>query len=87
MTTPLFPGGVAVSDLAVYDWEAADGRCGGSPHLHTASSEGYVVVGGAGVGAYAECRRRRGEPAVPGRRGLVLARAPCTGWSTTVGFG
>ena len=49
MTTPLFPGGVAVSDLAVYDWEAADGRCGGSPHLHTASSEGYIVVAGAGA--------------------------------------
>ena len=46
---PLFPGGVAVSDLAVYDWEAADGRCGGSPHLHTASSEGYVVTGGTGA--------------------------------------
>jgi len=49
MTTPLFPGGVAVSDLTVYDWEAADGRCGGSPHLHTASSEGYIVVAGAGA--------------------------------------
>ena len=49
MSGALFPGGVAVSDLAVYDWEAADGRCGGSPHLHTASSEGYVVVGGAGA--------------------------------------
>ena len=46
---PLFPGGVAVSGLDVYDWEAADGRCGGSPHLHTASSEGYVVVGGSGA--------------------------------------
>lgn len=48
MTTPLFPGGVAVSDLQVYDWEAEDGCHGGSPHLHTASSEGYVVTGGAG---------------------------------------
>jgi len=46
---PLFPGGVAVSGLDVYDWEAVDGRCGGSPHLHTASSEGYVVVGGSGA--------------------------------------
>lgn len=46
---PLFPGGVAVSGLAVYDWEAVDGLCGGSPHLHTASSEGYVVVAGSGV--------------------------------------
>lgn len=49
MTAPLFPGGVAVSDLAVYDWEAADGRCGGSPHLHTASSEGYIVTAGSGA--------------------------------------
>ncbi|MFF2631756.1 cupin domain-containing protein [Microbacterium sp. NPDC058021] len=46
---PLFPGGVAVSGLDVYDWGAVDGRCGGSPHLHTASSEGYVVVGGSGA--------------------------------------
>ncbi|GAA1973784.1 cupin domain-containing protein [Microbacterium pumilum] len=49
MSAPLFPGGVAVSDLAVYDWDAVDGRCGGSPHLHTASSEGYVVVAGSGA--------------------------------------
>jgi len=45
----VFPGGVAVTDLAVYDWDAVDGRCGGSPHLHTASSEGYVVVAGSGA--------------------------------------
>lgn len=49
MTEPLFPGGVAITDLSVYAWEAADGRCGGSPHLHTASSEGYIVVGGSGA--------------------------------------
>ncbi len=48
MTAPLFPGGVAVSDLAVYDWDTVDGCRGGTPHLHTASSEGYIVVGGAG---------------------------------------
>lgn len=45
---PLFPGGVAVSSLRVYDWEAEDGLRGGSPHLHTASSEGYVVTAGSG---------------------------------------
>lgn len=49
MPAPLFPGAVAVSDLQVYDWEAADGYCGGSPHLHTASSEAYVVIGGSGA--------------------------------------
>lgn len=45
----IFPGGVALSDLEVYDWEAEDGCRGGSPHLHTASSEGYVVIGGSGA--------------------------------------
>ncbi|OAE03758.1 cupin [Arthrobacter sp. OY3WO11] len=45
---PGFPGGTAVSRLRVYDWESADGLCGGSPHLHTVSSEAYVVTAGAG---------------------------------------
>ncbi|MBO1337263.1 cupin domain-containing protein [Streptomyces sp. VRA16 Mangrove soil] len=43
------PGGVAVSHLSVYDWPAADGRCGGTPHLHLTCSEGYVVTGGRGA--------------------------------------
>lgn len=42
------PGGVSTSILRVYDWEAADGEHGGSPHFHTVSREGYVVVAGAG---------------------------------------
>lgn len=42
------PGGIAVSRLRVYDWPAADGLRGGSPHLHTASAEGYVVLAGRG---------------------------------------
>jgi hypothetical protein len=33
----------------VYDWPAADGLAGGSPHLHTASTEGYLVLGGTGT--------------------------------------
>jgi hypothetical protein len=28
------PGAVGLSHLSAYDWEAADGVCGGSPHLH-----------------------------------------------------
>jgi mannose-6-phosphate isomerase-like protein (cupin superfamily) len=40
MTT--FPGGTSVSRLAVY----ADG---GTPHLHTVSTEAYVVTGGTGT--------------------------------------
>ncbi|MFC4563319.1 cupin domain-containing protein [Nocardiopsis mangrovi] len=48
MTTPRFPGGTGVSDLRVYDSRGPDGLHGGSPHLHTASSEGYIVLGGTG---------------------------------------
>ena len=43
------PGGVAVSHLCVYDWPAADGLHGGTPHMHLACSEGYVVTGGRGA--------------------------------------
>lgn len=43
-----FPGGTALTHLRVYDWPAEDGRCGGSPHLHTASAEAYVVLAGEG---------------------------------------
>ncbi|KII00076.1 cupin [Streptomonospora alba] len=46
---PGFPGGTAVSHLHVYDWPTPDGLAGGSPHLHTASTEGYVVVHGEGA--------------------------------------
>jgi mannose-6-phosphate isomerase-like protein (cupin superfamily) len=48
---PPFPGGTSVSHLRVYDWPAADlegGAGSGTPHLHTASAEAYVVVAGAG---------------------------------------
>jgi mannose-6-phosphate isomerase-like protein (cupin superfamily) len=45
---PDFPGAVGITALHVYSWEAADGLCGGSPHMHLCCTEGYVVVGGAG---------------------------------------
>ncbi|WP_026818687.1 cupin domain-containing protein [Arthrobacter castelli] len=48
MNQPLFPGGTAVSNLQVYDWEAPDGLHGGSPHMHCVSTEAYVVVAGSG---------------------------------------
>ncbi|WP_231626412.1 cupin domain-containing protein [Streptomyces apocyni] len=43
------PGAVGLSHLIPYDWEAADGVCGGSPHLHLACTEAYVVTGGRGT--------------------------------------
>ncbi|WP_228981524.1 cupin domain-containing protein [Streptomyces sp. DH12] len=42
------PGGVGISGLTVYDWEAADGLRGGTPHMHLVCSEAYVVIGGTG---------------------------------------
>lgn len=44
-----FPGGIGVSELAVYDTASVDGLSGGSPHLHLVSTEAYVVIGGRGA--------------------------------------
>lgn len=46
---PPFPGAIAASHLRVYDTTAPDGLAGGTPHLHTACTEAYWVVAGAGV--------------------------------------
>ncbi|KAB8166278.1 cupin [Streptomyces sp. 3MP-14] len=43
------PGAVGLSHLRAYEWEAADGVCGGSPHLHLVCTEAYVVTGGRGA--------------------------------------
>lgn len=43
------PGAVGMSHLSAYDWEAADGVCGGSPHLHLVCTEAYVVTAGRGA--------------------------------------
>ena len=47
-STEAFPGGISVSHLRVYDTPAADGLVGGSPHMHFACSEAYLVVNGLG---------------------------------------
>ncbi|HEX5859310.1 MAG TPA: cupin domain-containing protein [Microbacterium sp.] len=50
----VFPGGTSVSRLRVYgDAEGfgagPDGLCGGTPHVHTVSTEAYVVTAGTGA--------------------------------------
>lgn len=45
---PKFPGGTSLSHLCVYDWDTPDGLHGGSPHLHTLSTEAYVITAGQG---------------------------------------
>lgn len=44
-----FPGGTSVTRLSVYTDACADGLHGGTPHLHTVSTEAYVVTGGTGT--------------------------------------
>jgi len=43
-----FPGGVGITGLQVYPWQADDGLHGGAPHVHLCCAECYVVVGGRG---------------------------------------
>lgn len=49
MTASSFPGGTSLSHLDVYADAAADGVCGGSPHMHLVSTEAYVVISGRGA--------------------------------------
>ncbi|MEU2057853.1 cupin [Streptomyces bungoensis] len=60
------PGGVAVSRLCVYDWPAADGVRGGTPHLHLACAEAYVVTGGRGAVQTLTASGYAVTPLVPG---------------------
>jgi mannose-6-phosphate isomerase-like protein (cupin superfamily) len=43
-----FPGATAISAVSIYDWPTSDGAAGGTPHLHTASTEAYIVLAGTG---------------------------------------
>ncbi|MGN9908721.1 cupin domain-containing protein [Phytohabitans sp. LJ34] len=47
--TRAFPGGTSVTRLDVYTSTCPDGLAGGTPHLHTASTEAYVVIEGRGA--------------------------------------
>ncbi|MFB7187155.1 cupin domain-containing protein [Streptomyces sp. NPDC056230] len=60
------PGSVAVSHLRVYDWPTEDGLRGGTPHVHLACSEGYVVVAGAGSVQTLTASGFRRTPLTPG---------------------
>ncbi|MCF3119538.1 cupin [Streptomyces arenae] len=60
------PGGIGVSRLTVYDWPAADGLRGGTPHLHLTCSEGYAVTGGRGAVQTLTTAGFRQTPLTPG---------------------
>ncbi|MGC9438207.1 cupin [Streptomyces sp. WG5] len=60
------PGAVGLSHLRAYDWAAADGVCGGSPHLHLVCTEAYVVTGGRGAVQTLSADGYRDIPLEPG---------------------
>ncbi|ASU78859.1 cupin [Actinopolyspora erythraea] len=43
------PGAIGISHVDCYDWPTDDGLGGGSPHVHLACTEAYVVTRGEGV--------------------------------------
>jgi mannose-6-phosphate isomerase-like protein (cupin superfamily) len=61
------PGGISVSHLRVYDSPGPDRLSGGSPHMHFACTEAYLVLGGKGTvqtlssQGYRETELRRGS--------------------------
>jgi mannose-6-phosphate isomerase-like protein (cupin superfamily) len=61
-----FPGATSVSRIRVYDWPTTDGLHGGSPHLHTVSTEGYVVLSGHGSLQTLSADGYREHPLEPG---------------------
>jgi mannose-6-phosphate isomerase-like protein (cupin superfamily) len=70
-----FPGATGVTVLDVYDWPAPDGLPGGSAHVHLASTEGYVVLSGAGR---LQTLGERGYTETPLRPGECLWFTPGT---------
>lgn len=61
-----FPGGTSVTMLDVYDDAAPDGLVGGSPHMHLASTECYVVISGRGALHTLDLSGARETPLEPG---------------------
>lgn len=69
------PGSVSTSLLRVYDWDTADGEHGGSPHFHTVSREGYIVIAGRGR---VQTLTAAGPAETPLERGVVASFEPGT---------
>jgi mannose-6-phosphate isomerase-like protein (cupin superfamily) len=64
---PPLPGAVGVTHLKVYDTQAPDGLVGGSPHLHFACTEAYIVLAGRGAVQTLGSDGFRELPLEPGR--------------------
>ncbi|MEO3752953.1 cupin domain-containing protein [Streptomyces sp. B6B3] len=69
------PGAVGLSHISAYDWLATDGVCGGSPHIHLACTEAYVVTAGEGA---VQTLTPAGYTETPLRPGVVAWFTPGT---------
>lgn len=69
------PDEVTLSRIRVYDSAGPDGQCGGTPHLHLACSELYVLVAGAGA---VELIDRNGFHRLELRRDSLIGFTPGT---------
>ena len=67
LRVPPLPGAVGVTHLKVYDTRAPDGLLGGSPHLHFACTEAYMVLAGRGAVQTLGAAGFRELPLEPGR--------------------
>ena len=67
------PGAIGITHLKVYDSVAADGLAGGSPHMHFACSEAYLVIKGQGS---VQTLSRSGFREVPLRAGSLVWFTP-----------
>jgi mannose-6-phosphate isomerase-like protein (cupin superfamily) len=74
-SAPPLPGGVGLSRLRVYDWEGPDGLRGGSPHVHLACMEAYLVLAGSGA---VQTIGPAGFESTPLRRGSLVWFTPGT---------
>ena len=64
-----------MSEVSIYNWPSQDDMAGGSPHVHTASTEAYVVVEGPGR---LETLDSRGFTVTPLTPGVVVWFTPGT---------
>jgi mannose-6-phosphate isomerase-like protein (cupin superfamily) len=68
-----FPGAIGITHLKVYDTPAADGLVGGSPHMHFACSEAYLVIKGRGL---VQTLSSKGFREIPLRAGSLVWFTP-----------
>lgn len=64
-----FPAAVGLTHLRVYDTAAPDGVIGGSPHVHLASAEAYIPIGGEGE---VQTLSASGEETFPLHKGTIV---------------